>query len=126
MSRCPSCPGVNSLESYLEEAITDENQEDSIITYKQWAQTDGTKLETIQSSRDNFIESPVTGINNLTTHHYVARYQSAHFVTCKNEVDAETCVLVSDFSENFLLYKILFRDIIGQTIRQHSYRYLDT
>lgn len=99
MDRCPSCPGAESLESHLEETITDDS--DDAVTYKKWAQTDGTKLETVQASRDDFIESLVTAIGNLTTHHYVARNQSAHFVKCKADLDNETCVLVSDFSENF-------------------------
>lgn len=99
MTRCPSCPKADSLETYLEGIISDET--DDTITYKKWAQTDGTKLETVQTSRDDFIESLVIAVGNLTTHHYVARNQSAHFVTCKEQLDYETCVLVSDFSENF-------------------------
>jgi hypothetical protein len=99
MTRCPSCPKADSLETYLEGIISDET--DDTITYKKWAQTDGTKLETVQTSRDDFIDSLVIAVGNLTTHHYVARNQSAHFVTCKEQLDYETCVLVSDFSENF-------------------------
>ncbi len=98
MDRCPSCPGVEYLESHLENTVTDDTDEP--VTYKKWAQTDGTKLETVQLSRDDFIESLVSAISNLTTHHYVARNQSAHFADCKAELDNETCVLVSDFSEN--------------------------
>nr|CAH0100961.1 unnamed protein product [Daphnia galeata] len=93
------CPKADSLETYLEEIISDESEDP--ITYKKWAQTDGTKLETVQTPRDDFIESLVIAVGNLTTHHYVARNQSAHFVKCKEELDYETCVLVSDFSENF-------------------------
>jgi hypothetical protein len=99
MTRCPSCPGADSLEKFLEESIDDETED--VITFKKWAQTDGTKLETIQLSRDDFIDSLVVAVGNLTAHHYVARNQSARFVKCKEEIDNETCVLVSDFSENF-------------------------
>ena len=95
---CPSCPGVARLESSLEDMIS---EEDETVTYKKWAQTDGTKLETMQSSREDFIEDLVTAISKLTTHHYVARNQSEYFVKSKEELDFETCVLVSDFSENF-------------------------
>ncbi len=99
MTRCPFCPGTDSLEKFLEESMNDETED--VITFKKWAQTDGTKLETVQSSRDDFIDSIVVAVGNLTAHHYVARNQSAHFVKCKEEIDNETCVLVSDFSENF-------------------------
>lgn len=40
-------------------------------------------------------------IGNLTKHHYIARCQSAYFSRCKSEVESDSCVLVSDFSENF-------------------------
>ena len=81
MNRCPSYPKADSLETYFEEIISDESEDP--ITYKKWAQTDGTKLETVQTPRDDFIESLVIAVGNLTTHHYVARNQSAHFVKCK-------------------------------------------
>jgi hypothetical protein len=97
MTRCPSCPGADFLEKFLDESINDETED--AITYKTWAQTDRTKLETVQSSRDDFIDSLVVAVGNLTAHHYVNRNQSAHFVKCKEEIDNETCVLVSDFSK---------------------------
>jgi hypothetical protein len=99
MNRCPFCPKSDSLETYLEEIISDKYEDP--ITYKKWAQTDGTKLETVQTPRDDFIEPLVIAVGILTTHHYVARNQSAHFVKCKEQLDYETCVLVSDLSENF-------------------------
>jgi hypothetical protein len=37
----------------------------------------------------------------LTKHHYIARAQSAFFVKYKEEITQESCVLISDFSENF-------------------------
>nr|CAH0106913.1 unnamed protein product [Daphnia galeata] len=58
-------------------------------------------LETILAERDDFIEKLVVLVNKLTTHHFVARNQSAYLVQSKENIDHETCVLVSDFSENF-------------------------
>ena len=71
------------------------------VTYKQWDHTDGNKLETILVERDDYIEKIVVLVNKLTTHHFVARNQSAYFVHSKENVVLETCVLVSDFLENF-------------------------
>ncbi|EFX75283.1 hypothetical protein DAPPUDRAFT_108106 [Daphnia pulex] len=101
LSGCPNCPGSNALESFLEELICDENEN---ISYKQWTHTDGKKLETIVAASDDFIESLVSAIKKLTTHHFIARNQSAFFEKrkkFKEKIDHESCVLVSDFSENY-------------------------
>ena len=98
MDRCPSCPGERSLRDFLFELTA---EEDDDISYKKWTQTDGTKLETVTEDKEEFIESVVKEIGNLTKHHYIARCQSAYFSRCKSEVESDSCVLVSDFSENF-------------------------
>ena len=98
MDRCPSCPGERSLRDFLFELTA---EEDDDISYEKWTQTDGTKLETVTEDKEEFIESVVKEIGNLTKHHYIARCQSAYFSRCKSEVESDSCVLVSDFSENF-------------------------
>lgn len=59
------------------------------------------KLETITEEKEEFIESLVQLISNLTKHHYIARSQSAFFAQSKANVGIDSCVLVRDFSENF-------------------------
>jgi hypothetical protein len=98
MSRCSNCPGTENLKLYLEDLISEERES---VTYRQWDHTDGNKLETILAERDDYIEKLVVLVNKLTTHHFVARNQSANFVHSKENIDNETRVLVSDFSENF-------------------------
>lgn len=98
MTRCPSCPGSDALESFLENLF---EEEDENVSYKQWTHTDGNKLENIIAEAGEFIEKLVSMVNKLTTHHLISRNQSAFFVTCKNMLDHESVVLVSDFSENY-------------------------
>ena len=98
MSRCSNFPGTENLNHYLENLISEEREN---VSYKQWTHTDGNKLETILAERDDYIEKLVALVDKLTTHHFVARNQSAYFVQSKVNIDHETCVLVSDFSENF-------------------------
>ncbi|KAI9560602.1 hypothetical protein GHT06_011551 [Daphnia sinensis] len=98
MTRCPSCPKSEALESFLEDLIGDENE---TISYKQWTHTDDNKLENILCDSDDFIERVVSVVQKLTTHHLIARNQSAFFVQSKEKTDRESCVLVSDFSENY-------------------------
>jgi hypothetical protein len=40
---------------------------------KQWTQSDGNKLETIVAATEDFIESLVSAVKKLTTHHFIAR-----------------------------------------------------
>jgi hypothetical protein len=98
VNRCPSCPKSEALESFSEDLIGDENE---TISYKQWTHTDGKKLENILYDSDDFIERLVSLVQKLTTHHLIARNQSAFFVQSKERIDHESCVLFSDFSENY-------------------------
>jgi hypothetical protein len=98
VDRCSLCPGEAALQEFLIELTT---EEDDDISYKKWTQTDGTKLETITEDKEEFIESLVKMISKLTQHHYVTRCKSVHFALCKSEIQADSSVLVSDFSENF-------------------------
>nr|CAH0102184.1 unnamed protein product [Daphnia galeata] len=85
----------------LKRNILDIDHDPENVSYKQWTHMDGNKLETILAERDDYIEKLVALVDKLTTHHFVARNQSAYFVQSKENIDHETCVLVSDFSENF-------------------------
>ena len=98
MDRCAACPGTDNLKAFLDQLTKEEPDE---INYKKWTQTDGSKLESITEDKDDFLESLVILISNLTKHYYIARAQSAFFVKCKEEITQESCVLISDFSENF-------------------------
>ena len=98
LTRCPSCPTTDALLSHLEDFIGDEIDD---ISYKQWTHTDGNKLENITAATDDFIEHLTSLVSKLTSHHMIARNQSAFFVKSKEDLNHETCVLVSDFSENY-------------------------
>ncbi|EFX71980.1 hypothetical protein DAPPUDRAFT_111192 [Daphnia pulex] len=68
MTRCASCPGTDILRQFLSDLA---DEEDEQISYKKWTQTDGSKLETITEEKEEFIESLVKLISNLTKHHYI-------------------------------------------------------
>ena len=113
MTRCPSCPKLEALESFLEDLIGDENE---TISYKQWTHTDGNKLNNILCDSDDFIERFVFVVQKLTTYHLIARNQSAIFLLSKEKIDDESCVLVSDFFRKLLFYHSRFsaRVLLGK------------
>jgi hypothetical protein len=98
MERCSSCPGPERLRKFLLDLTEEEGDE---IIYKKWTQTDSSNLETITEEKDEFKESMVKVVGNLTKHHFIARSQSAYFANCKANIDHDSYVLVSYFSENF-------------------------
>jgi hypothetical protein len=90
MERCYFCPGPERLREFLLDLTEEEGDE---IIYKKWTQTDGSKLETITEEKDDFIESLVKLVGNLTKHHFIARSQSAYFANCKANIAPDSCVL---------------------------------
>ena len=98
MSRCQNCPSTAAVRTSIEPLLQDLPED---IVYKKWTQTDGTKLDNITEDKDEFMDGLIHRLSQLTSHHFIARTQSSYFKKSKEELDEETCVLVSDFSENF-------------------------
>lgn len=96
---CQQCPGVEKLHPTLI-ALFDENNIDT-ITYKQWTSTDGSSLETIVQSADDFVESLLDNLSILLRHSFIAKQQSLYLAHMKETMTPWTFVSLCDFSENF-------------------------
>ena len=48
-----------------------------------------------------FLETLVKKIETLTTHHYIAKHQSAYLSALKENLGPEEAIIIMDFAENY-------------------------
>lgn len=99
MHECNDCPGVNGVKEFLETLDIFDDLDN--ITYQKWVSTDRTKMETITTSTDDYIDSLADSIYKLTRHSYISRTQGQHFKDLKHNLSETDCIVVGDFSENY-------------------------
>jgi len=99
--RCDHCPGTQPLHDFLQSMTEEDYDPDDQITFKQWMTTDRTTLITQQKSIEDFVDNLVEMADNLTTHHYVSKHQSAYLSAAKTSLRAGCCIIILDFAENF-------------------------
>lgn len=100
LHRCESSPGKEELERFLEK-IFEDNDPDDIIMFKQWVHTDRDTLDTKRLTTEDFIEDLSSKIWNLSVHQYIAKHQSQHLRTTKENLCIGDIVIMMDFSENY-------------------------
>lgn len=100
--RCPSCPGVDVLRSYLEDISgLDDTTEDSEVSFKQWMSTDRTTIQTCSSTLADFVETIVKKTDELTSHHFIWKHQGAFLSTLKEQLKQNEAIIILDFAENY-------------------------
>ena len=97
--RCNKCPSPENLKDYL--MHDDEIEMTFNITYKQWVKTDGAEMQTITMSTDEFVDALLTKLSHLCAHHFFSKAQSRYFVEAKSNLNADTAIIVADFSQNY-------------------------
>lgn len=99
MGTCIDCPGTNTLISELAD-IFENNCIDS-ITYKQWTQVDRSSLQTLITPTDEFLEMLSQALQKLLRHSYLVKKQNEFFNSTKENLKANECIVICDFSENY-------------------------
>ena len=108
--RCEQCPGKDSLAEHLLNLLNDkEMSEDDEVTFKQWLHTDRTDLVTRTESVSDYVEALANMMDNLTTHHYIAKAQAQYLRECKEQLSEDTALVLLDFAEN---YSFLVQDAV--------------
>jgi hypothetical protein len=111
--RCSQCPGKDALHTHITELIHNqmEMDEDDVINFKQWGHTDRTSIVTRQECVPDFINLLCDQLDNLTTHHYIAKAQAAYLSSCKETLHEHdnTMLVLLDFAEN---YSFIIQDSI--------------
>ena len=88
---------VQVLPVFLERSIVDDDE----LTFKQWTDTDGTRLITRQELACDLLEEIVLQINALTSHSFIAKAQAAYLSGQKESLTRGTAVVLLDFAENY-------------------------
>jgi len=82
LHRCSACPGKEGLMQYLRE-LCDTSYDEASVHYKQWESTDRTTLVKHVQDLTEYLEVLVDKTDLLTTHQYIAKYQSAYLSNLK-------------------------------------------
>ena len=81
----------------MERSIDEEDE----LTFKQWTNTDGTRLITRQESAYGILEEIVSQISTLTNHSFIAKAQASYLSKQKESLIKGTVIVLLDFSENY-------------------------
>ncbi len=100
LHRCDTCPGEEALEEFLLSAVGDFDPEET-ISFKQWVHTDREALITKQLPIEEFVSELSTAIWNLSCHHFIAKHQSNHLKSLKENLSPSEIVVLMDFAENY-------------------------
>ena len=98
LHRCPSCPGSNNLQSFLDSHFSDLDYE---VTFQQWQSTDRMDLVQQTLEVDDFIQWTANSIDKLIAYAYVAKCQGRHLKGRKDTLEKYTVLVLADFSENY-------------------------
>ena len=83
LHRCEMCPGVEPLQTFLNDAFKDYDPEET-IECKQCVHTDRDTLNMRQLQTEDFTAELVANITNLSSHHYISKQQSSYLKVTKN------------------------------------------
>ena len=98
LHQCDRCPGKMSLKVYLKELFekNDMDDDDDVVTYKQWLHTDRTSLVDLQTSTSSFIDSVCDACEKLCSHHFIAKSQAQYLKEAKDTLNKETAIILLD------------------------------
>ena len=101
--RCSKCPGNTAFSDHVKTKFTQEDMsEEDLVTFKQWDHSDrGCTLITRTESMEAFVVELTQQMENLTTHHYIAKSQAAFLSSCKSSLSEGTVLVLLDFAENY-------------------------
>ena len=96
---CDKCPGSEPVTQFLQEneilSLMDE------IKFSEWKTGGHCHLVDNTLQVDQFITMLVDLLQNVKTHHFIAKHQANYLTKLKAELDNETCILLGDFAENY-------------------------
>ncbi|CAH0556044.1 unnamed protein product [Brassicogethes aeneus] len=103
LHRCENCPGSEALEQLMLDIFSENDLEtDDNIAYKQWVHKGQSTLVNMTSTIEDFVKDLSKAADQATTHHFTAKSQASYLRNLKENIPAETEVIVLlDFAENY-------------------------
>ena len=93
---------------------------DKTVSYKQWVSTDRTTLVTLESAVNEFIDILTDKISELCHYHFMEEQQAAYLKEAKATLGNETCIILTDFAENYsFLVQDDYKASIGTINKPH-------
>ena len=77
MRRCESCPGSEILKEILDQELN-EHEDDKDLNCCQWDTTDRATLTTMTATCEEYKETLIDVIDNLTRYSYIAKCQAQY------------------------------------------------
>lgn len=103
---CNDCPKIEDIRAEL---VTEQQDEETLVSYYQWVTTDRSDLIMVCSSYEDFIDNLIKKIEEVKEHHFVAKAQANYLNERKRNLKKNECIIIGDFSEN---YGFLVQDAI--------------
>ena len=120
--RCEKCPGIHQLENYLETKLMNsiddefagfddieatEDEEEEIVTFKQWVSTDCADLIIQTMPLSEFITTLSCQLDSITCHSYIAKSQARYLsellrkLFLSENLEENATIVLRDFAENY-------------------------
>ena len=77
MHRCQSCPCTAIQKEFLDQELK-EHEDDEEFNYCQWDTTGRAALTTITATYEEYKETLIDVIDDLTRYSYIAKFQAQH------------------------------------------------
>lgn len=96
---CDKCPGTDGFGSEIVDILNENNI--SKVQFKQWQQVDRCMLELVEKETEEFVDELMEKVQDLLPHHFIADQQGSYLKILKEQLMANECIIICDFSENF-------------------------
>ena len=126
INRCEKCPGIHQLENYLETKLMNsiddefvgfddieatEDEEEEIVTFKEWVSTDCADFITQTMPLSEFITALSHQLDSITCHLYIAKSQASYLSELKENLEEDAIIVLGDFAENYTF--VIQDEILG-------------
>ena len=107
---CELCPSLDILESYLINLFrSNDYDENSLVKYREWLQTDRTDLHMHNIELLEFINILMNKLDKIKAHYFIIKSQSSYLKSIKDNLDEKTAIVLLEYSEN---YSFIYQDAI--------------